>query len=163
MGGISEAAPFEIHILNVYIRSGAEWRRSHDVFPHQYHLAGRNDSTHRPRLPKGQSKPPDRQSGEALRDRRAPREPEETPEGRSVAPSGTRSSFGRRVVFPGRRGMAHKRRVNYLRRGEVYLVNFDPVIGAEIRKTRPALILQNDIANRHSPLTIVAATPCEFE
>ena len=42
-------------------------------------------------------------------------------------------------------------------RGEVYRVNFDPTLGAEIRKTRPALILQNDIANRHSPITIVAA------
>ena len=42
-------------------------------------------------------------------------------------------------------------------RGEVYLVNFDPTLGAEIRKTRPALILQNDIANEHSPITIVAA------
>lgn len=59
--------------------------------------------------------------------------------------------------------MAHKRSVNYPRRGEVYLVNFDPVIGAEIRKTRPALILQNDIANRHSPLTIVAAITSQFE
>ena len=43
------------------------------------------------------------------------------------------------------------------RRGEVYLVSFDPTIGAEIRKTRPALVLQNDIANRWSPITIVAA------
>ncbi len=43
------------------------------------------------------------------------------------------------------------------RRGEVYLVNFDPTIGSEIRKTRPALIVQNDIANEHSPITIVAA------
>jgi mRNA interferase MazF len=59
--------------------------------------------------------------------------------------------------------MAHKRSVNYPRRGEVYLVNFDPVIAAEIRKTRPALILQNDIANRHSPLTIVAAITSQFE
>jgi len=59
--------------------------------------------------------------------------------------------------------MGHKRAVNYPRRGEVYLVNFDPVIGAEIRKTRPALILQNDIANRHSPLTIVAAITSQFE
>ena len=42
-------------------------------------------------------------------------------------------------------------------RGEVCRVNFDPTLGAEIRKTRPALILQNDIANRHSPITIVAA------
>ncbi len=42
-------------------------------------------------------------------------------------------------------------------RGELYLVNFDPTIGSEIQKTRPALIIQNDIANRHSPVTIVAA------
>lgn len=43
------------------------------------------------------------------------------------------------------------------KRGEVYLVNFDPTIGSEIRKTRPALILKNNIANQHSPITIVAA------
>ena len=49
------------------------------------------------------------------------------------------------------------------RRGEVYLVNFDPTLGAEIQKTRPALILQNDIANRHSPITIVAAISSRFE
>lgn len=43
------------------------------------------------------------------------------------------------------------------KRGEIYLVNFDPAIGAEIKKTRPALILQNDIANRYSSVIIVAA------
>jgi mRNA interferase MazF len=43
------------------------------------------------------------------------------------------------------------------RRGDVYLVAFDPTIGAEIRKTRPALVIQNDTANRFSPVTIVAA------
>jgi mRNA interferase MazF len=43
------------------------------------------------------------------------------------------------------------------KRGEVYLVSFDPTLGAEIQKTRPALVLQNDIGNQHSPLTIVAA------
>jgi mRNA interferase MazF len=43
------------------------------------------------------------------------------------------------------------------RRGEIYLVDFDPVRGHEIRKTRPAVIIQNDIGNRHSPVTIVAA------
>ena len=42
------------------------------------------------------------------------------------------------------------------KRGELYLVNFDPSIGSEIKKTRPALILQNDIANRYGPVTIVA-------
>ena len=49
------------------------------------------------------------------------------------------------------------------RRGEVYLVNFDPTIGAEIRKTRPALIVQNDVANRHSAITIVAAITSQFD
>jgi mRNA interferase MazF len=43
------------------------------------------------------------------------------------------------------------------RRGEIYLVGFDPTKGHEIRKTRPALVIQNDIGNRHSPVTIVAA------
>jgi mRNA interferase MazF len=32
-------------------------------------------------------------------------------------------------------------------RGEIYLVNFDPTVGSEINKTRPTLIIQNDIAN----------------
>ena len=43
------------------------------------------------------------------------------------------------------------------RRGEVWLVEFDPGRGHEIKKTRPAVILQNDIGNRYSPVTIVAA------
>ena len=42
-------------------------------------------------------------------------------------------------------------------------MNFDPTIGAEIQKTRPALIVQNDIANRHSPITIVAAITSQFD
>jgi mRNA interferase MazF len=33
-------------------------------------------------------------------------------------------------------------------RGEVWWVAFDPAIGGEIRKTRPAVIVSNDIANR---------------
>jgi len=37
------------------------------------------------------------------------------------------------------------------------LVNFDPTVGAEIQKTRPALILQNDVANQYGAITIVAA------
>jgi mRNA interferase MazF len=43
------------------------------------------------------------------------------------------------------------------RRGEVWLVALDPTVGHEIKKTRPALVIQNDVGNRHSPLTIVAA------
>lgn len=46
---------------------------------------------------------------------------------------------------------------NYPQRGDIYLINFDPTIGHEIKKTRPALIIQNDVANKYSPITIVAA------
>jgi mRNA interferase MazF len=54
---------------------------------------------------------------------------------------------------------SHSRRqeVGGVRRGEIYLVSFDPTVGHEIKKTRPALVIQNDIGNRYSPLTIVAA------
>ena len=50
-----------------------------------------------------------------------------------------------------------KQKVSDLKRGDVCLVAFDPTIGYEIRKTRPALIIQNDVGNQYSPLTIVAA------
>ena len=43
------------------------------------------------------------------------------------------------------------------------MVNFDPTIGSEIKKTRPALVIQNDIANEHSPITIVAAITSKFD
>src|SRR6516162_284624 len=33
-------------------------------------------------------------------------------------------------------------------RGEVWWFAFDPSIGSEIRKTRPAIIVSNDVANR---------------
>jgi mRNA-degrading endonuclease toxin of MazEF toxin-antitoxin module len=42
------------------------------------------------------------------------------------------------------------------RRGDIYLVEFDPARGHEVKKTRPALVIQNDIGNRYSPVTIVA-------
>jgi len=47
--------------------------------------------------------------------------------------------------------------VAFPRRGEVWLVRFDPAVGAEIKKTRPALVLQNNLGNRFSDITIVAA------
>ena len=59
--------------------------------------------------------------------------------------------------------MERRPRVTSPRRGEVYLVSFDPTVGSEIQRTRPALIIQNDIGNRHSPITIVAAITSQFE
>ncbi|MBI3051042.1 type II toxin-antitoxin system PemK/MazF family toxin [Candidatus Woesearchaeota archaeon] len=43
-----------------------------------------------------------------------------------------------------------------IKRGDIWLVNLDPTIGHEIKKVRPGLIIQNDIGNKYSPITIVA-------
>lgn len=53
--------------------------------------------------------------------------------------------------------------MTFPRRGEIYLVAFDPTVGHEIQKTRPALIIQNDVSNQHSPITIVAAITSQFK
>src|SRR5438876_7661460 len=45
---------------------------------------------------------------------------------------------------------------SYPKRGEIYLTALDPTLGREIQKTRPALIIQNDVSNRLSEITIVA-------
>jgi mRNA interferase MazF len=36
-----------------------------------------------------------------------------------------------------------------MKRGEVWWVNFDPAIGGETRKKRPAIIVSNDASNKH--------------
>ncbi len=36
-----------------------------------------------------------------------------------------------------------------MKRGEVWWVNFDPSIGSETRKVRPAVIVSNNAANTH--------------
>ncbi len=41
------------------------------------------------------------------------------------------------------------------RRSEIRWVNLDPTFGAEAQKTRPCLIVQNDIMNQYGLLTIV--------
>jgi mRNA interferase MazF len=43
------------------------------------------------------------------------------------------------------------------RRGEIYETNFNPARGHEQAGIRPALVVQNDIGNVHSSVTIVAA------
>jgi mRNA interferase MazF len=55
-----------------------------------------------------------------------------------------------------------KETVRFPRRGEIYLVRFDPTVGHEIRKTRPAVVIQNDVSNQYSPITIVAAISSHF-
>lgn len=41
------------------------------------------------------------------------------------------------------------------RRGDVYWVGLDPVVGTESRKTRPAVIVSNDSCNRYGARVVV--------
>ena len=52
--------------------------------------------------------------------------------------------------------------MTFPRRGDIYLVAFDPTVGHEIQKTRPAVVIQNDVSNQYSPITIVAAVSSQF-
>lgn len=38
-----------------------------------------------------------------------------------------------------------------MNRGDVYWVNFDPAIGSEIQKKRPAVIVSNNLNNQYMP------------
>src|SRR5213593_3826228 len=66
------------------------------------------------------------------------------------------------MVSSGSRRMAETRprrtgRQDFPRRGEIYLTALNPALGHEIKKTRPALVIQNDVTNRYGMTTIVAA------
>ena len=61
-----------------------------------------------------------------------------------------------------------------INRFEVYLVNLDPTVGSEIRKTRPCLVISPDEMNHHVRTAIVAPmttrgqpyptrVPCRFK
>ena len=41
------------------------------------------------------------------------------------------------------------------RRGEIWLVAFDPTVGHEVRKTRPAVVVTNDSYNKHNWVVLV--------
>jgi len=43
-----------------------------------------------------------------------------------------------------------------VRRGDVVIVRLDPAEGHELTKTRPAVVVQNDVGNVNSSTTIVA-------
>ena len=44
-----------------------------------------------------------------------------------------------------------------IKRGDIYYADLTPVVGSEQGGTRPVLIIQNDMGNRHSPTVIAAA------
>jgi mRNA interferase MazF len=45
------------------------------------------------------------------------------------------------------------------KRGEIWIVNLDPTTGSEIKKTRPAVIVSNDVNNKHSDtVTVIPVT-----
>ena len=43
-----------------------------------------------------------------------------------------------------------------IKRGDIVLVNIEPVVGSEQGMIRPTLVIQNDISNEYSPTTIIA-------
>ena len=43
-----------------------------------------------------------------------------------------------------------------VKRFDVYLINLDPTIGSEIKKTRPCVVLSPDEMNRHLTTAIIA-------
>jgi mRNA interferase MazF len=49
------------------------------------------------------------------------------------------------------------------RRGDVYWVNLDPVVGTEIRKTRPAVVVSNDSCNRFGTRVVVVPITSNVE
>ena len=50
-----------------------------------------------------------------------------------------------------------------IKRGDIVYVNLEPKIGSESGKKRPCVIIQNDIGNKYSPVTIVAVITSQKE
>jgi mRNA interferase MazF len=51
---------------------------------------------------------------------------------------------------------AKKNGKDFPKRGEVYWVSLDPTQGDEVQKTRPALVISNNMGNEHTNIVIVA-------
>lgn len=45
---------------------------------------------------------------------------------------------------------------NEIKRGDLIFINSDPFVGSEQSGERPAVVIQNDIGNKHSPTVIIA-------
>ncbi|MBI2045397.1 type II toxin-antitoxin system PemK/MazF family toxin [Candidatus Pacearchaeota archaeon] len=44
-----------------------------------------------------------------------------------------------------------------MKRGEIFLADLEPVKGSEQGGIRPVIVVQNDVSNKNSPVTIIAA------
>jgi mRNA interferase MazF len=49
-----------------------------------------------------------------------------------------------------------------IKRGDIYYARLNPVVGSEQGETRPILVVQNDIGNKHSPTIIVIPLTCKL-
>jgi len=43
-----------------------------------------------------------------------------------------------------------------IKRGDIWYVHLEDAQGSKTQKTRPAIVIQNDIGNAYSPITIIA-------
>ena len=43
-----------------------------------------------------------------------------------------------------------------IKRGDIFLVDLEPVVGSEQGGTRPTIIIQNNVFNKHAPTIIIA-------
>jgi len=50
-----------------------------------------------------------------------------------------------------------------MKQGDIYLVNFDPAVGREYRKIRPAIIVQNERLAKSSPYVTVMPVTSKIE
>jgi len=59
--------------------------------------------------------------------------------------------------LPGKDGVSN--RMDFPKRGEIWLVSLEPVVGHEIGKTRPALVISNDRNNKFAEtITVLPIT-----
>ena len=66
--------------------------------------------------------------------------------------------FRRRLIDgPINRYYLTERIMKDIKRNEIYYADLSPVVGSEQGSIRPVLVIQNDVGNKFSPTTIVAA------
>lgn len=53
-------------------------------------------------------------------------------------------------------GLMSGKKSDFPKRGDIFWVNLDPTIGGETNKTRPALVISNDIGNEMANIVVIA-------